>query len=291
MAYVASAFRRLSAAVGLFLKNDGLVLASSIAYSLALSLFPLMLVLIAGLGWAFRFTEAGRDAEQEVLAAIEEQISAELSAQVARTLQSVESSAGAGGAVGLLTLLVAAIAIFTQIDYAFDRIWENSAEARVTWRTRLWNLAFTRLKALAMLLGVGALVIAVMISSLVWTGLEQNLTTVVKFPAWINHVVQPALHVAVNALAFAVGFRFLPKASVKWSAALGGGLLTSVLWEAGRQVLAAYVVGDKLPTAYGVVGSFMAIMLWTYYAMVVLLFGAAYTRVMNEAGGGAPTAG
>jgi membrane protein len=58
--------------------------------------------------------------------------------------------------------------------------------------------------------------------------------------------------------------------------------VASALWELGRQLLAAYVVGDKLPSAYGLIGSFIAIMLWTYYAMLVVLFGAAYTRVVND---------
>jgi membrane protein len=83
-------------------------------------------------------------------------------------------------------------------------------------------------------------------------------------------------------LAFTAVYHFLPKVRVRWSAALAGGLLASALWELGRQVLAAYVVGEKLPTAYGLIGSFMAIMLWTYYAMLVILFGAAYTRVVND---------
>jgi uncharacterized BrkB/YihY/UPF0761 family membrane protein len=47
-------------------------------------------------------------------------------------------------------------------------------------------------------------------------------------------------------------------------------------------VLAAYVVADKLPTAYGLIGSFMAVMLWTYYAMLVVLYGAALTRVVDK---------
>jgi membrane protein len=281
---------RLPDGLWLFLKNDGLVLAASIAYSLALSLFPLMLVLVASLGWALQFTQAGRDAQQAVLAAIEEQASPELSEQVARTLTSVEANAGAGGLAGLVTLLVAAIAIFTQIDYAFDRIWENASESGVTWRTRVWRLLFTRLKAVGMLLGVAAFIIAVMISSLVWKGVEENIATVVKLPAWVESVVQPAVHVAINGLAFAVGYRYLPKAPVDWTAALAGGLVTSLGWELGRQVLAAYLIGDTLPTAYGVIGSFMAVMLWTYYAMIIVLFGAAYTRVLNESAIGKPRA-
>ncbi|MCC6493399.1 MAG: YihY/virulence factor BrkB family protein [Pirellulales bacterium] len=282
MASVRGIFSQFIDSIGMFFKNDGMLLASSIAYSLALSLFPLMLVLVAVLGWAFRFTSAGVSAEQRVLAAIEEQASPELKEQVALSLDSVESSAGTGGVVGAVTLLAAAIAIFSQIDYAFDRIWENSAEAGVGWKTRVWNLAFRRLKAFGMLMGVAAFVIAVMIASIVWHGLQANLANVMQAPPWINRVAQPALQVALNAVAFALVYRYLPKASVRWSAALAGGSLTSVLWEVGRQVLAAYVVGDKLPTAYGVIGSFMAIMLWTYYAMIIVLFGATYSRVLNE---------
>ena len=88
----------------------------------------------------------------------------------------------------------------------------------------------------------------------------------------------------LNVFAFAIIYRFLPKVPVRWGAAVAGAILASALWEAGRQILAAYVVGEKLPSAYGLIGSFMAIMLWTYYAMLVVLFGAAYTRAANEEG-------
>jgi membrane protein len=274
--------RRLSAAYQIFSKNDGPLLATAIAYYLAFSLFPLMLLLVAGLGWAFRFTEMGVDAEQRVLGAIAEQGSEALSEQVARALASVERSAGASGMVGLVMLLVTAVAMFTQIDYAFDRIWENQAEAGVNWRTRVLRLIFTRLKAVLMLTGVGAFVVVVMISSLVWQGLQSNAVSIVKLGPWIQSGVQPLIHMLLNSLAFGACYRFLPKAPVRWRAALAGGLLAAVLWEVGRQILAAYVVGEKLPTAYGLIGSFMAIMLWTYYAMIVVLFGAAYTRAVNE---------
>src|ERR687897_388620 len=94
-------FRRLMAAYGVFSRQLGPLLAAAIAYYLAFSLFPMMLVLVAGLGWAFRFTASGVDAEQRVLAAIAEQGSEALSEQVARALASVEKSAGASGVVGL----------------------------------------------------------------------------------------------------------------------------------------------------------------------------------------------
>jgi membrane protein len=277
-------FDRLLEAYRIFSGQDGPLLAAAIAYYLAFSLFPMMLVLVAILGWAFRFTAPGQKAEQQVLEAISEQVSPSLAEQLSAALGSVEQSAPASGAFGIVMLLATAIAIFTQIDYAFDRLWENTGAAAAGWRQRLLDVLLTRLKAVLMLIGVGAFVLAVMIASLVWQGVQENLTATVELSPWFKRGIQPLLHIGLNALAFAIVYRFLPKVPVRWGAALSGALLASALWELGRQILAAYVVGDKLPSAYGLIGSFMAIMLWTYYAMLVVLFGAAYTRAANEAG-------
>jgi membrane protein len=141
-----------------------------------------------------------------------------------------------------------------------------------------------RLKALLMLIGVGAFVIAVMISSIVWQGVESAVQSTVDVPAWARQSVQPLLHITLNFLAFTMLYAFVPKIHVRAKAAFAGGALAALLWEVGRQVLAAYVLRRNLPTAYGVIGSFMAIMLWTYYAMIVILFGAAYAKLVNDEG-------
>jgi membrane protein len=273
------------AAYGMFSRQHGPLLAAAIAYYLAFSLFPMMLVLVAGLGWAFRFTASGQNVQQHILDVVAEQASPGLSEQLARALGSVERNAAASGVVGVVVLLATAMAIFTQIDYAFDRLWERDAGESIGWRVRAKQLIFVRLKALFMLMAVGAFVIVVMISSLVWRGIEENAASLTTLSPWLERVAQPVVHLSLNLLAFTVMYRYLPKAPVRWSAALRGALLASILWEAGRQVLAAYVVADKLPSAYGLIGSFMAIMLWTYYAMLVVLFGAAFTRVVNEENG------
>jgi membrane protein len=283
MTFVKRFFDRLLAGYKIFSGQDGPLLAAAIAYYLAFSLFPLMLVLVAILGWAFRFTAPGQKAEQQVIETISEQVSPSLADQLTAALGSVEKSAAASGTIGIVTLLVTAIAIFTQIDYAFDRLWENAGAAATGWKQRIVGVALTRLKAVLMLFGIGAFVLAVMIASIVWKGVQANLASAVPMSPWVERVVQPLIHVALNVFAFAIVYRFLPKATVRWGAAIAGAILASALWEAGRQILAAYVVGDKLPSAYGLIGSFMAIMLWTYYAMLVVLFGAAYTRAANEA--------
>lgn len=63
---------------------------------------------------------------------------------------------------------------------------------------------------------------------------------------------------------------------------LRGGVLAAVLWEVGRQTLTAYFLHLNYPSAYGIIGSFIAVMLWAYYAALVILFGAEYVRVLRE---------
>ena len=63
---------------------------------------------------------------------------------------------------------------------------------------------------------------------------------------------------------------------------LRGATLAAILWEIGRQLLGIYLIHLGYPTAYGVIGSFIAIMLFAYYAMIVVFIGAEYTRVVRE---------
>lgn len=275
-------FVRIFNAYRHFADRGGTMMAAAVAYYLAFSLFPLMLVLVAGIGWAFSATAVGHDAQQRVLAAIAEQASPTLRDQIQEAFNTVEQKAGASGSLGLIVLLVASVAIFTELDNAFDRLWDRPNSGEQGFRKAITNLIFVRLKALLMLIGVGAFVIAVMIASIVWQGVESAVQSTVDIPAWARQLTQPVLHIALNFLAFSALYAFVPKTHVRAKAAFAGGALAALLWEVGRQVLAMYVLRKNLPTAYGVIGSFMAIMLWTYYAMIVILFGAAYAKLVND---------
>jgi membrane protein len=74
----------------------------------------------------------------------------------------------------------------------------------------------------------------------------------------------------------------VPKVFIRWWEAVRGGFLAAVLWELGRQALGAYLLHLNYPSAYGIIGSFLAVMLWAYYAALVILFGAEYVRVIGE---------
>ena len=86
--------------------------------------------------------------------------------------------------------------------------------------------------------------------------------------------------VGLNCLLFTVIYKILPKAAVRWRDAAAGGLLTALTWQIGQRVLESIVISNNY-SAYGVVGSFLAVMLWMYYASAVILLGAEFVRALD----------
>lgn len=275
-------FRRLLGAYHGFNEHDGFLMAAAIAYYLALSLFPMLLVLVAGLGFALQSTVVGQDAQERLLTAVEQQASPELSSQISKALEVVSARASSRGPIGFVVLLITAVAIFTQVDHAFNRIWRTEDDPNRGWLDMVWRLVFVRLKALLMLVAAGAFVLAATIASLVWSGIQSAIEPTVDVGQQVSGTIGFLINVFFNFLAFALIYRFVPRVKIEWKAALQGGVVAALLWEIGRQVLAVYLVRQGYPTAYGVIGSFIAIMLWAYYGMLVIFFGAEYTRVVRE---------
>ena len=282
MTYVRKLYRRLYATYVGFEEHEGSLAAAGIAYYLALSFFPLFMVLLAGLGWVLQWTAAGQEAQQSLLAAIEAQVSPDLARQVERMLQIVSDKAQTGGRIGFVVLLISAIATFAQLDAAFDRIWRQPTDPHETWIHWIIRLLVKRMKALAMLLAVGGFVIIAMVTSMIWTGVKQAITPTFTMPPWFEWASSLWINLILNLLAFTMIYKVLPKPQIRWRDAMRGGIFASLLWEAGRQALAAYLLRLNYPSAYGVVGSFLAVMLWAYYASLVILFGAEYVRVIEE---------
>ena len=272
---------RWRAVVRAWQEDDVSLLAASVSYYAALSFFPLLLILTAGMGLFLQFSGWGQDAQHRLLEFIGDQTSPTLGKQVEQLLAGVRTRAFIGGPVGLVVLLFAAITIFYHFELSFERIW------RVTDRTSKGILAavrdvlFHRLKAFLMLLSVGGLVICNFISGMALSAATALTSDLIPQVNWLWRFAPIVLSVSLNFLSFTLVYKTLSKGPVRWKEASDGGLIAAVIWEIGRQTLAALVIGDKYG-AYGVIGSFIALMLWVYYSSAVVFLGAEYVKVVCQ---------
>jgi membrane protein len=264
-----------------FGNHDGSLVAAGIAYYVALSFFPLMSVLLAVVSFATKATTRGQDMKNEIFEAIAGQFSKDLADQIRRAYEATEATAYQNGTIGAVLLVITAVAIFVQIDYAFDRIWHLGTVRQETWPQWFKRHVIARFKALVMLLSVGGFLLTALIISTIWSGVRAYLAEHNVEPT-VSRLTGIAINVALNYFVLAIMYRYVPKPHIKWREAFAAGLVAAPLWEIGRQVLAMYLLRLNYPTTYGLIGSFMAIMLWAYYAMLVVLFGAEYVRVRQH---------
>jgi membrane protein len=267
-----------------WLEDDASLLAAAVAYYFAISLFPLLLVLVSVVGFVLQWTEVGQDAQAQVIAAAANQVSPAVAEQLDQVLSTTGKQASISGPVGAALLLVAAMAMFVQLDRAFDLIWDVKSPQAGGIVGAVKRVVFVRLKAFVMLAGVWGLVMLGFVAGLVLTGVDEYASGFTPFWSEIRFWMRNGVNLLINVAACTLIFRYVPKRDVGWGHALAGAVVAGVGWEVGRLVLASYVIGQQYTSAYGVIGSFLAVMLWCYYVIAILFLGAEYAQAMGSVG-------
>jgi membrane protein len=260
-------------------QDDGPAMAAAVAYYVALSFFPLLLTLIAGIGLFFKFANSGQDAEHAVLQLVQQHVSSSAGTAVEQALKQVRDTSVFHGPIALFAMFFTSMASFVQLQQSFDRVTGVASKRKKGILGAVRMVLVERFVAFVMLCGLGLLVTALFVGSLVLSATEGY--TVGAVPGWwvLRRPIRIFVGFCVNAGLFTLIYRWLPKNPAPLKPSFRGGLVAAAVWEIGRQILAEVLIGTKYTTAYGVLGSFIGLMLWCYYAVAVLLLGAEYIQV------------
>jgi membrane protein len=179
------------------------------------------------------------------------------------------------GVLGVATLLLAASAVFAQLQGALNAVW--GVQPRPGGYVR--NFLRKRLLSFGLVLAVGfVLMVSLLISTAVSAsgaymrrrlGVGEDLLTALDFVVFL---------VVITGL-FTLMFRLLPDARIAWRDVVVGALLTAIFFSLGKEIIGAYLGRSGLASTYGVAGSLVLLLVWTYYSSMIVLFGAAFTRV------------
>jgi membrane protein len=263
-------------------EDDASSLAAAVAYYLALSLFPMLLLLTSAFGLLLEFTEIGQGAQEQLLVTVAKHGSPVIEEQVAQVLNQLKSQSLVGGPFGVIAAILAAIAVFAQLDRGFDRIWRIQSIRGQTLKTTVLGVLRHRLMAFSMLVGLGGMLVALFVAGMVFAQIRTFAGSTVPSLSLVFNWIQLAFVVLANAALFTMVYKWLPKKHVDWNEAMRGGLLVAVIWELGRVILGFFLIGMRYTSAYGVIGSFIAILLWCYYGMSIFFFGAEYVQVLQR---------
>jgi membrane protein len=92
------------------------------------------------------------------------------------------------------------------------------------------------------------------------------------------YIVNLLITFSVISFLFAIIFKVLPDAIIKWKDVLIGAMTTAILFMAGKFAITFYINSSNINTTYGAAGSLVVLLLWVYYSSVILYFGAEFTK-------------
>jgi membrane protein len=181
--------------------------------------------------------------------------------------------------VGLITVLLGATGVFVELQKALNVIWDVKAKPQKA----ILTLIRTRLFSFGLLLSVCFLLL-----------ISLTLTTIIEvMGAWVmNHwpniiqiifyVVHFIISFGVIMLLFALLFKILPDAKIKWKHLWWGSILTTFLFIVGKNAIGFYLTKTNPASAYGAAGSIVLILLWVSYTSMILFYGAEFTRAYAD---------
>ena len=240
--------------------------ATSLAFYVFFSLFPLLLVLVS----AGSFVLQSDRAQQRVLDLVTEAIpvSREL---ITRDIQQVLILRGTIGMVGLISLIWSASGAFTVLVNNINRAWSEAAP-RNTLQNRLMALGIVGV--LAALLALSLLSTAVLdvlprLSVPLWGGV-----TIYQTPLW--QLLRNGLPWLFAFFVFVSLYRWVPSTQIRWSQAFWGGLVAAMAWKVATDAFIWFLSSGfvRYELVYGSLGAVVALLYWIYLGSLIALFGA-----------------
>ncbi len=257
-----------------FIKDKASRLGAALAFYTALSLSPLLLVCIGIAGLVFGADAARGEIEHQIKGLVGDEGATAIQSMLAKS-----SDPGHGTVatvVGIVTLLVGAVGVFSQLQGALNTVWKvegkEAKEDAGIWATVMeYVLSFSLVGGLAFLLLV----------SLVATAAMSGLGGVVGqwLPGWETAlgVANALLSYALVVVLFALIFKVLPNVKMSWSDVWLGAAVTGGLFVLGKFLIGLYLGKSAPGSTYGAAGAFVVLLLWIYYSTQIVLFGACLT--------------
>jgi membrane protein len=246
-------------------------LGAALAYYSVFSIGPLIVIAVAVAGLLF-----GQDAVRGEVTNTLKGLLGDTGAQAINAMLADASKPREGilaTAIGLGTLVFAAVGVVVQLKDALNTVWDVKSEPG----SGIW--AFVRAYILSFA-GVVSLGFLLLVSMLVTTALAAASKYIASYlPDATLQLTGSAISFLVITLLFAMMFKWLPDAQVKWRDVWLGAAVTALLFEIGKLLIGIYVGKQGLESTYGAAASIVIVLVWVYYSAQIVLYGAEFTNV------------
>jgi membrane protein len=250
-------------------------MGASLAYYALFSMAPLLVILIAIVGFVYK---------GDTVAQIQSQVQSLVGTDAAKTIAVAIHNAGTFGhgiiatIVSFVVLSLGATGVFSELHTTMNKIWKV--------RRREYGFIFGVLKdkfaSFTMVLAIALLLLVSMILSVVLSAITAYFSYLLPQVNFLWHIADLIVSFAVVTFLFALVFRYVPDERVTWRDVWVGAVATALLFDIGKFFIGFYIGKSSVGSVFGAAGSVVIILAWVYYSSQLVFLGAEFTHVYAE---------
>ena len=266
-------------------QNGGIIYAAALSFYAIFSMTPLLMLAIGVGSLLFDPSEVVK----ALIDSIEQLLGPEVALLVQESLASTGVTAPEKTSSGLIAALVAigvlffgASIIFYGVQISLNAMW-GIVPKQIDLRKNPLVVIQTRLLSAVAVIGVGLFFLGTMIINAVWSAVPNDF-----LQEWFiySQIVIPLFSLVISPLVytliFALIFKFLPQAHIRWHDVwLGAGVTALLFWIGGAIVWISLGLG-VISSVYGAASSLISFIIWIYYSAMIFLLGAKFTQLYAD---------
>jgi membrane protein len=266
----------LQAAVGHWLEDRAPSMGAALAYYTIFSLAPVLILVIAVAGLVFG-KQAAEGALFDQIAGLVGRDSAGAVQVMLRGASGTRSGIIAT-AIGLCTLVIAATAVFGELQAALNLIWKAPRHKQ----SGAVHMVKTRLLSLSLIMAIGFLLLVSLVVSAGIEALSGYIDRFLPGLPLILRVTNFVVSFGFTTVLFAMIFKILPDVDIEWRDVFFGAAATALLFTIGKYLISLYIGSSSIDSTYHAAGALVIILVWVYYSAQILLFGAEFAKAYGD---------
>ncbi|HUO84127.1 MAG TPA: YihY/virulence factor BrkB family protein [Thermoanaerobaculia bacterium] len=240
--------------------------AAAMAFFTILSLAPLLLMVVGIAGLVFG-AEAARG---EIVGRVAQFVGDEAALAIQQVIRDGSETRGGAfaGLVSFLILLWSASRIFRQLKVSLNAILDVAPRERGGIRKTITD----RLVSLLMVVGAGIILLLAIAAQAIIGRIEDFVA--IPGGAYLWRVAAALTFFLLITGVVALVFKYVPDVEVGWKAVLSVALFTALLLAVSQFLIGLYLGRTEVGSSFGAASSLILILVWIYFTMSVLFFGA-----------------
>lgn len=258
-----------------FSDDKVLKFSAALSYYTVFSIAPILTIIISIFANYF-----GLDAVQgKIFGQINGLVGADAAKQIQDMIGNTHKSGNTfiASVISVVVLVLGATGIFGEIQDSINSIWGLKSKPKAG----IIKLILNRLISFSLIISMGFIAMVSLVLDAAVAAISELMTRIPGAGEYFIIIIKYALNFVILSVMFAVIFKVLPDAKIKWRDVMKGSILTAILFIIGKFAIGLYVSKTNVGSVYGAAGSIVVILVWVYYTAVILYFGAEFTKVYS----------